>query len=246
MMPEATEIPRSPCPFALTSAHWNGTINIGACNSFRAVAAPMSLAALGSDGICRLPLYGGSPTHKTPERERSRAQLELGCKAPATREPIVRHLIDNHLNFRRLFAEAIRDTIVDQSDRSLIEPGYYEIKFRVKLKAGQFVPFVPARIYWRDHEPGNPANKLDRWPLPVLAGEIVGQDADPILVWTGLDRRPLIVPAEHPGHTVSTWYLYCVANARWAEAHAPDEAIGRPRRPSSLTDLPPIGPPPKR
>jgi len=151
------------------------------------------------------------------------------------------HFIDKHLNFRRLFAEAIRDIIIDQSDRSLIQPGYYEIKFHIRLKPGQFVPFVPARIYWRDHEPGLEANKLDRWPLPVLAGEILGQDVDPVLVWTGRDRRPLVAP---PRHTLHSWYRYLVADAQWAAAHATDEPIAHPRRPASLTKIAPIPPPP--
>jgi hypothetical protein len=152
------------------------------------------------------------------------------------------HFIDRHINFRRLFAEAIRDTIIDQFDRSLLRVGYYEIKFHIKLKPGQFVPFVPARIYWRDHEPGLGMewNKLDRWPLPVLAGEILGEDVDPVLVWTGRDRRPLSAPT---GHTLDSWYRYKVADAIWAADHAPEEPIAHPRRPARLTSLPPIGPP---
>jgi hypothetical protein len=153
---------------------------------------------------------------------------------------VTEHFIDKHINLRRLFAEAIRDTIIDQFDRSLIQVGYYEMKFHIKLKPGEFLPFMAARIYWRDHEPGNPENKLDRWPLPVLAGEILGKDVDPALVWTGRDRRPLVAL---PGHTIHSTYRYRVADAAWAVEHAPDEAIAHPKRPSLLTSLPPIGPP---
>ena len=80
--------------------------------------------------------------------------------------------IDKHLNFRRLFAEAIRDSIVDNFDRSLIQPGYFLIRL------GRQRPLVAARIYERPPDDGD-----------TPAGEILGEPCDPVLVWTGRDRE---------------------------------------------------------
>jgi hypothetical protein len=142
------------------------------------------------------------------------------------------HFIDNHLNFRRLFAEAIRDSIVDNFDRSLIRAGYYSGRL------GTDKMLVEALIYLRDHEPGNPENKLDG--PPVLAGEILGEYCDPVLVWTLSDRQPLRAPH---GYTAAGWYAYRSDLASWAKVNDPDDPLARPYRPVDLTALEPIRPP---
>jgi hypothetical protein len=139
-------------------------------------------------------------------------------------------------NFGRLFGEAVRESIIDHYPRDRIEAGY----FLIRLGRGR--PLVPARIYWRDHEPGNEENKLDRWPLPALAGEIIGRYCDPVEVWTGRDREPLQPPA---GYTVERWYQYLVDDASWAKEHAPETPIAKPWRKVDYTAIPPIAPPTK-
>ncbi len=134
-----------------------------------------------------------------------------------------RHFIDNHLNFKRLFAEAIRDSIVDNFDRSIIRPGYFVGRL------GTDKMLVEARIYERDPDDGD---------TPV--GEILGKSCDPALVWTLSDRQPLVAPE---GYTVEGWYRYRADLAGWTKEHAPDEPLARPWRKVDLTFLPPIGPP---
>jgi hypothetical protein len=68
------------------------------------------------------------------------------------------------MNYARLFAEAVaervRDYLLDRQPERLV-PGYWQVRLH---RRG---PWVPARSYWADHEPGNPENKRDRWP-PVM------------------------------------------------------------------------------
>ena len=134
--------------------------------------------------------------------------------------------IDKHLNFRRLFAEAIRDSIVDNFDRSLIQPGYFLIRL------GRQRPLVAARIYERPPDDGD-----------TPAGEILGEPCDPVLVWTGRDRRPLTLPDDGRAWTIEGYYRYLCADADHARAWRPEEPIANPRRRVDLTKLPPIGPP---
>lgn len=133
------------------------------------------------------------------------------------------HLIDHHLNFRRMFAEAIRENIRDYYDRSLIKPGHF------LMRCGREHPLVAARIYERP---------LDDGDSP--AGEILGEPIDPVFVWTARDRQPLVPRA---GLTVEQEYAFLCADAAWARDYAPDEPIARPRALVDLTMQPPILPP---
>jgi hypothetical protein len=93
----------------------------------------------------------------------------------------------------------------------------------------------------RDHEPGNPENKLDRWPIPFLAGEIAGDPADPEDIF-GARERITMVPRD--GLTVEETYKFLIAEMHWARQHAPNDAAARPQRHlADLTNLDPIGPP---
>jgi hypothetical protein len=152
---------------------------------------------------------------------------------------VTEHFIDKHLNFRRLFAEAIQDSIRDYyqqpAHRALIEPGFYSIRL------GRGRALVAARIWWCNHEPGVPENTLDRWPIPFLAGEILGEWCDPAMIWVGRDRCPLV--PTFPLTTVEQEYAYQCGLSAWAKDYARDEPIARPRRPVDLTALPPIPPP---
>ncbi len=140
-----------------------------------------------------------------------------------------RHLIDNHINFRRLFAEAIRDSIVDNFDRSLIRPGY----FRIRL--GRDRPLiVAARIYERPPDDGD-----------TPAGEILGEPCDPVLVWTGRDREPLTPPNDGLTWTIEGYYRWLCADADHARKWRPDDPLANPRRKVDFTILPPVSPPRK-
>jgi hypothetical protein len=59
--------------------------------------------------------------------------------------------------------------------------GYWMVRLR---RDG---PEVPARLFWCDHEPGIPENKLDRWPMPYLQGQIGTDLADPYEIWAMLE-----------------------------------------------------------
>ena len=151
---------------------------------------------------------------------------------------MTQRFIDHHINFKRLFAEAVRDSIIDNYPRDKIEPGYYLIRL------GRERPLVVAsRIYWRDFEPGDEANKLDRWPIPVLAGEMLGEYCDPVLVWTGRDRRRLTLPDDGRAWTIEGYYRYLCADADHARAWRPEEPVAAPYRQVDLTKVPPIRPP---
>jgi hypothetical protein len=141
---------------------------------------------------------------------------------------VMRHLIDNHLNFRRLFAEAISENVRDYSDRSKIEPGYYMIRL------GRDKPLLVAcRIYERDPDDGD-----------TPAGEMLGKPCDPIRIWAGIDRQPLVPPNDGHPWTVEGYYRYLCDLAPWAKENAPEEPIANPYRKVDFTKLPPIGPPP--
>jgi hypothetical protein len=141
------------------------------------------------------------------------------------------------INYARLWSEVITE---DQRDYAhdnpeVLQPGYWLIK-----KRKRFAP-LPARIYWCDHEPGNPENKLDRWPLPFLAGEIAGEPADPEDIF-GARERITMVPRD--GLTIEETYKFLIAEMHWARQHAPNDAAARPQRHlADLTNLDPIGPP---
>jgi hypothetical protein len=140
----------------------------------------------------------------------------------------MRHFVDNHLNFKRLFAEAISENVRDYSDRSKIEPGYYVIRL------GRDKPLLVAcRIYERDPDDGD-----------TPAGEMLGRPCDPIRIWAGIDRQPLVPPNDGHPWTVEGYYRYLCDLAPWAKENAPEEPIANPYRKVDFTKLPPIGPPP--
>ncbi len=128
-------------------------------------------------------------------------------------------------SWRKAFAESIRENIRDHFPRHLIQPGYYLIRL------GRNRPLVAARIYERPPDAGD-----------TPAGEILGKPCDPVFVWTGRDREPLIAPA---GYTVANWYRYQCDVADWTKVNAPEEPLAHPYRKVDLTKLSPI-PPPER
>jgi hypothetical protein len=135
-----------------------------------------------------------------------------------------RHFIDNHLNFKRLFGESISENVRDYSDRSKIEPGHY------LFRLGRDRPLVAARIFERPPDDGD-----------TPAGEILGEPCDPIVIWAGRDREPLV---PRPGMTVEQEYAFRCADAAWAREHSREEPIANPRRKVDFRTLAPIPPPP--
>jgi hypothetical protein len=148
-----------------------------------------------------------------------------------TRKPRFKPGAGSGPNYARLFAEAVNDAVRDYlcEHRELLVPGYWAIK----LRTGG--PPVPARTFWCDHEPGNPDNKLDRWPLPFIAGEIAGDVADPLDIFAARSRVPL---RPRGGLTQPQEYAFQVADIRHARVWRPDEPIANPRHRVRLSRLP--------
>jgi hypothetical protein len=126
-------------------------------------------------------------------------------------------------SWKKAFAESIRENIRDHFPRHLIQPGYYLIRL------GRERPLVAARIFERPPDDGD-----------TPAGEILGEPCDPVFVWTGRDREPLVAPE---GYTIENWYRYQCDLADWTKVNAPEEPLARPYRRVDLTSLPPIPPP---
>lgn len=74
---------------------------------------------------------------------------------------------------------------------------------------------VAARIFWRDHEPGEPENKLER---PFLDAEINGERVPPSQVW---ERRGRVITEAD--------YRFLVADRAWAAQHKPTLPEANPR-----------------
>lgn len=107
-------------------------------------------------------------------------------------------------------------------DMNTPEPCHVLIKM---VKRG---PHVAARIFWCDHEPGFPDNKLDRWPVPFLAAEIDGRPAAVERVWHAVWEQKI----------TESEYRFRVADSEHAKRWRPNEAIAQPTKPVDLRSLP--------
>jgi hypothetical protein len=139
--------------------------------------------------------------------------------------------------FGRLFREAVAENVRDyirMNEATLLVPGYWLIRRRKKS------PLIPAWSYWTDAEPGNPENKLDRWPLPFIAGEIGGELADPLDIFCARDRIELV---PQRGLTVEQEYAFRCADLKHAKRHRPEDPLANPERAVNLARIPPILPP---
>ena len=117
------------------------------------------------------------------------------------------------LNYKRLFGEAVSESVRDYAEQNkLVRPGYWMARF---VRNG---PFVPMLIEWCDHEPGNPANILDTGPY--LIAIVAGEHRDPIAAFCAHEKRP-ISRAE---------YLYQIADLAWCRQYKPDEPKLSPHR----------------
>lgn len=140
-------------------------------------------------------------------------------------------------NYAKLFREAVRDSVRDYYalHPALMIEGFWLI--RLKKRA----PLVPARTYLTSSEPGNPKNLLDRWPLPILAGEILGQVCDPLDIFAAPERQPLRSLIKNGVHlSVEEHYRFRVADAQHAAEHRPEDPLADPLKRVNLENLPPL------
>lgn len=141
------------------------------------------------------------------------------------------------MSYARLFSEAVAESVRDDlaAHPERMVPGYWQIRLH---RNG---PWVPARTYWCDHEPGVPDNKLDRWPLPYLAGELIGDPADPVDILAARWRRPLVAWV---GLTITQEYAFQVELCRHAAEYesAAREPLAQPRRAANLRSMKAIEP----
>jgi len=209
--------------FCLTSSGVARIISGGASTSLLAASRPLN-AAFSMPMAYRGRSLGGSPQAVTP------GLVQQQVLTPATREPTMP-------NYAKLFAEAVTDSVRDyfRAHPELMVPGYWLIRRRKRA------PQIPARTYLCDHEPGDEENKLDRWPLPILAGEIAGDVADPLDIFGARERVPL--KPRPPLKTVEQEYAYRVQDMRHARIYRPDDPLAQPHRAVDLTRIPPISPP---
>ncbi len=100
-------------------------------------------------------------------------------------------------------------------------------------------PLVPARLWWCDHDPADPSNKLDRGRLSVYPrADIAGVEYDPQEL---LDWWLHGVPATHwryPQTITEGEYRYQMARLRWAERAAPTDPTLKPRRAVAVENVP--------
>lgn len=206
--------------FLLTTDHMPDRFVLGASTSLLAGSRPEVAVFFMPEARLGHCSHGGSPQAVTP------GLVQQQVLAPATREPGLAdrdHPAYRMPKFSRLFAEAVSDSIRDyyHQNRHLLTAGYWLIA-RSKRH-----PFIPARTYWTNAEPGNAENLLDRWPLPLLAGEIGGEVADPLDIF-GVRMRREIEP--RAGLTIEEEYSFLTADFRHAKLYRPDDPISKPDR----------------
>jgi hypothetical protein len=95
------------------------------------------------------------------------------------------------------------------------------------VKRGRNTPQVPARIFWCDHEPNEPTNILDRWPIPFLAAEIAGKPVDLDEVW---HRKGTPITEKE--------YLFLMAERAWLQKYQPNDPLANPDKPVRIADIP--------
>lgn len=117
---------------------------------------------------------------------------------------------------------------MDAGRRAVAEPSKTETRDITKPQPGYWMlrltrggPEVPAAIIRVDlsHEPGNPENQLDRWPLERLVAYIGGREVPIERVW---ERRGRAITKDE--------YSFQLADAAWARQHAPDEPKANPEQ----------------
>ena len=127
---------------------------------------------------------------------------------------------------KSIWADARDEAAIDIAARRKLREGCWIVR-----RAPGF-PETPARIWRIDHEPGEPSNRLDRWPPWIWMGEIGGLPCDPYEVAVCRSIRPI-----SEGE-----YRYLAADLGWTREWQPSDPRLKPQRMASLADLPPITP----
>jgi len=130
-----------------------------------------------------------------------------------------------HPNFKRMFGEAVRDSVRDHADQNpeILKAacGYHLVRL---VRGG---PLVPAELWESNTEPDCPENVLDR-SRPYFVAKIAGEDVDPLDVICAFERRP-ITEAE---------FKFRVADCTWTKAHSPEEPQANPKKRINLLTAP--------
>jgi hypothetical protein len=113
------------------------------------------------------------------------------------------------------------------------------------MRVTRFGPLVPCRLWWCDHDPADPENKLDRGRLSLYPrADIAGAEVEPEQMEARLYSLTDPRPAQPPTHwryakqISEAEYRWRFASMRWAEQHRPDDPVLRPRQKLAAADVP--------
>jgi hypothetical protein len=105
-------------------------------------------------------------------------------------------------------------------------------------------PLLPARIWFCDHDPADPDNKLDRGRLSLYPrADIAGVEVEPEQLADRLYSMTDPTPAHPPTHwryaapCSEAEYRWRLDSLRWAEQHRPDHPVLQPRRRLAAADV---------
>jgi hypothetical protein len=113
------------------------------------------------------------------------------------------------------------------------------------MRVTRYGPLVPARLWWCDHDPADPANKLDRGRLSLYPrADIAGVEVEPEHLADRLYSMTDPTPAHPPSHwryakpISEAEYRFRFDSLRWIEQTRPDDPLLKPRRRLAAADLP--------
>jgi hypothetical protein len=105
-------------------------------------------------------------------------------------------------------------------------------------------PLLPARIWFCDHDPADPDNKLDRGRLSLYPrADIAGVEVEPELLADRLYSMTDPTPAHPPTHwryaapCSEAEYRWRLDSLRWAETNRPDDPVLQPRKKLAAADV---------
>jgi len=113
------------------------------------------------------------------------------------------------------------------------------------MRVARHGPLVPARLWWCDHEPGVPENRLDRGRLSLYPrADIAGVEVEPEL----LADRLYSLTDPRPANPITHWryakpisaeeYRWRFDALRRVEALRPDDPLLKTRRRLAAADVP--------
>jgi hypothetical protein len=93
-------------------------------------------------------------------------------------------------------------------------------------------PLVPARLWWCDHDPAEPKNKLDRGRFSVYPrADIAGVEVDPLVI---IDWHLGVIHGHwrFPEPISEAEYHFQLKRLRWAETNRPNDPMLQASRPA--------------